>query len=143
MAVKKEIKKKASKVKKESKTIYAGFFIRLAAALIDGTILMVVGALLKKVLPFLGQPVFNTLLGAFYYIYLWVNMNGQTVGKRAMKIKIIREDGKPLTYQDAVLRYLGYIVSTIPLLLGYFWIIWDSKKQGWHDKIAKTYVVGQ
>jgi uncharacterized RDD family membrane protein YckC len=38
-------------------------------------------------------------------------------------------------------RYVGYIISTIPLCLGFLWVGFDSKKQGWHDKIAGTVVV--
>ncbi len=41
----------------------------------------------------------------------------------------------------AGLRYVGRIASTIPCLLGYFWMLWDSEKQTWHDKIATTVVV--
>jgi len=39
------------------------------------------------------------------------------------------------------LRYLGYYVSTIVLFLGFFWVAWDKKKQGWHDKMARTVVI--
>jgi uncharacterized RDD family membrane protein YckC len=141
MSKKKTKSKTVKKSRKTKKLSYALFLPRLLAALIDGVLLMVAGSALKRLIPFLDKSFFNTVLGALYYIVLWVNLKGQTVGKRVMELKIIREDGKPLTYQDALLRYLGYIVSVIPLFLGYFWIIWDDKKQGWHDKIAKTYVI--
>ena len=39
------------------------------------------------------------------------------------------------------MRYLAYLVSMLPLCFGFLWIAWDKKKQGWHDKIAKTYVI--
>jgi len=39
------------------------------------------------------------------------------------------------------LRYLGYVVATLPLLLGFFWVAWDPRCQGWHDKIAGTVVI--
>lgn len=120
---------------------YAGFGLRLVAALIDGVVMMVIGAALRKIMPFFAQPLFSTLTGALYSVLLWVNWNGQTVGKRVMGIKVVKENGKPLDYPEAVIRYLMYIVSLIPLGLGYFWVIWDEKKQGWHDKIAKTLVI--
>ena len=119
----------------------AGFGIRLAAGIIDMVIIVVCLGLLKSIMPFLTHPIFNTLAGALYSILLWVNWNGQTVGKRVMGIKVVKEDGSPVDYQTAVIRYLTYMVSTIPLFLGYFWVIWDEKKQGWHDKLAKTLVV--
>jgi uncharacterized RDD family membrane protein YckC len=44
-------------------------------------------------------------------------------------------------YGRALLRYIGRIVSTIPCLLGYFWMLWDGEKQTWHDKFAGSVVV--
>ncbi len=38
-------------------------------------------------------------------------------------------------------RYLGYFASTIPLCLGFLWIAFDKRKQGWHDKLAGTVVI--
>ncbi len=120
---------------------YAGFGVRFVATLIDGIILIIAQRFLVKIIPFFRRGIFSSLTGALYFILLWVNWNGQTVGKRAMGIKVVKENGKALDYKEAVLRYLGYIVSAIPLCLGFFWVLADDKKQGWHDKIAKTLVV--
>ena len=68
-------------------------------------------------------------------------MYGATVGKMVMKIKVVREDKKKLTYPDALLRGLASYLSAIVLCLGYLNMLWDGKKQTWHDKIAKTVVV--
>ena len=119
----------------------ADFGTRLVAVIIDALVLMAlaiaVGAIgLGKVYERL-----DFLVGAVYAIYFWVNRGGATVGKQVMKIKVVNEKGKTLSYGEAILRYLGYIVSAIPLGLGFLWVIWDDKKQGFHDKIAKTYVV--
>jgi len=48
--------------------------------------------------------------------------------------------GKP-TLKQWIIRYLGYFVSLIPFGLGYFWVAFDKKKQGFHDKLAKTVVI--
>ena len=56
------------------------------------------------------------------------------------KIVDAKTGQKPSTSQFIV-RYVGYILSMIPLFLGFFWIAWDSKKQGWHDKVAGTVVI--
>jgi uncharacterized RDD family membrane protein YckC len=51
------------------------------------------------------------------------------------------ETGQAVPGGRLVVRYLGYYVSIIPLLLGLIWVGFDAKKQGWHDKLAKTVVV--
>jgi uncharacterized RDD family membrane protein YckC len=51
-----------------------------------------------------------------------------------------RTGGKPSTRQF-IIRYLGYYVSMIPLMLGILWVGFDARKQGWHDKMAGTVVV--
>jgi uncharacterized RDD family membrane protein YckC len=56
-------------------------------------------------------------------------------------IKIVKTDGTPVTSVEALVRYIGYWASAIPLGLGFLWVAWDSGKQGWHDKIAGTCVV--
>ena len=126
-----------------------GFVPRLAAYLTDT---LVVGsssyliALLTIVLfnHLAGLEVF--LLGAWilgacaYYPFFWVR-SGQTPGKRLLHLKVVRRDGQPLSWGTAIARYLGYIVSALPLYLGFLWILWDRNKQGFHDKIAGTVVV--
>ena len=117
---------------------YAGSGERFVAFLIDAILLGIIGSVLNQVS---DTQIIGTIVGAAYCMYFWVKQDGQTLGKKAMKIKVVRVDGKQLDWMTAGLRYLGYIVSGIPLLLGYIWILFDGKKQGWHDKIASTYVV--
>lgn len=119
---------------------YAGFGVRFVAALIDTVILFTVGFVMGLVLGKTAQSI-SWIVGVIYYLYFWVNQNGATPGKKAMGIRVVRVDGQLLTYGTAFLRYIGYIVSGITLGIGYLWIIWDPKKQGFHDKIANTYVV--
>lgn len=80
------------------------------------------------------------LIEIAYFAGFWV-WRGQTPGKMAVGIKVIRTDSSPLTWQCALLRYLGYIVSAMILFIGFIWIAFDSRKQGIHDRIADTYVV--
>ncbi len=114
---------------------------RLVAYLIDFAVVtlffaFLVAAGMKEIPDFLAQTVM-----AFYFIILWVFWDGRTVGKKIMKIKIVTIEGKPITPGKAILRYLGYIISSLGAFLGFLWIIWDKNHQGWHDKIAKTLVV--
>jgi uncharacterized RDD family membrane protein YckC len=79
----------------------------------------------------------------FYYIYLPVKkLNGATLGKRALRIKIVKEDGSKLTQTDMIVREIvGKFVSGFAFDLGYIWALIDERSQTWHDKIAKTLVV--
>ena len=118
----------------------AGFGTRLAAALVDGVILGVIGAILSRI-GVLGS-VLNIVVGLGYFVYLEGSPSGQTVGKKLLGIRVVRFDtGGELGYGGAALRYVGRILSSIPCLLGYFWMLWDDQKQTWHDKIATTVVV--
>ena len=58
-----------------------------------------------------------------------------------MGVRIARINGQPLTIRRALLRYVGYWLSAIPLGLGFFWVLVDDRRQCWHDKLAGTYVV--
>ena len=82
----------------------------------------------------------SILISAGYFVIFWAT-TGQTLGKMAMGIKIVNIDGTPISWGKALLRYLGYIVSSLVLLIGFIWIAFDARRQGWHDKIAGTYVV--
>jgi len=65
-----------------------------------------------------------------------------TPGKIMMDIYIVDADTlRQPTFGRLILRYLGYYVSIFTLFLGFFWIGWDKRKQGFHDKIAKTVVI--
>lgn len=120
----------------------ASFGIRFVAALIDTILLGIVGYILGLILgPALGTVV-QLLLGLGYYAYLEGSPSGQTVGKKAMNIRVIDfSTGAPIGTTRGLIRYLGKLVSGIPCLLGYFWMLWDPEKQTWHDKIATTVVV--
>jgi uncharacterized RDD family membrane protein YckC len=83
----------------------------------------------------------SVLISAVYYIYFMTSTNGQTPGKKALGIRIIKKDRTTITFIDALLRnVIGYTLSGI-FQLGYIWAIFDGQKQGWHDKVAGTVVV--
>lgn len=80
------------------------------------------------------------LINVAYFAGFWAT-TGQTLGKMALGIKVISVDGSPVSWGKALLRYLGYIVSSLVVFLGFIWVAFDPQRQGWHDKIAGTYVV--
>ena len=67
---------------------------------------------------------------------------GQSAGMRILGIRIARVDGRPFTIKDAAVRHLvGYPLSVAAFFLGFLWMLWDPRQQGWHDKLARTIVV--
>ena len=132
---------------------YAGFWIRVGASIIDTVIVLIIilpiltavygktywldDSLVKGFWDFM----FSYLLPAVGVVLFWVYKSA-TPGKMATKLTIVdaKTGNKPSTGQF-VIRYLGYYVSTLPLLLGFIWVGIDKRKQGWHDKLAGTVVL--
>jgi uncharacterized RDD family membrane protein YckC len=119
----------------------AGFWTRFGGSLIDGVILFVIDLLLRVI--FKGAGGFVSLPVSLVYFTLFVGANrGQSPGMMAVGIRVISLDGSgSIGYGRALIRWFGGILSTIPLFLGFFWMLWDKEKQCWHDKLAKDVVV--
>jgi len=135
---------------------YVGFWKRLIACLIDAFIMTVIavplllaiygrsyvklaqeGGGIAGVWDFLIQYVLPTIAVIVFWRY-----RGATPGKMAISAKIVdaKTGGRPSTGK-LVVRYFAYLVSILPLFLGFVWIGIDKRKQGFHDKIAGTLVV--
>jgi len=151
---------------RESYTVdYAGFWIRLLALLIDILILAALNWGINTVWGLVAGTGWTTstadplaeealattaywginfaivfLLQLAYFIGFW-GWRGQTPGKMIMRVKIVRFDDSRIGWGGAVMRYLGYIISVVPFLTGLLWVAFDARRQGFHDKIADTYVV--
>lgn len=137
---------------------YGGFWRRLAATLIDSLLWGIVNLLLLYSL--YGPAYFKQMAGdygvgssgnielllewvlpALITVFCWVRFFG-TPGKLLLGCQVVDvRTGNPVGLSQALLRYFAYLVSLVPLGLGFLWIIWDKRKQGFHDKIAKTVVV--
>ncbi|HTD06676.1 RDD family protein [Undibacterium sp.] len=132
---------------------YVGFGPRLWASVIDTVLLTVV--LVVVLLGWFGMDqmrdgieltgwvslLFNYLVPAMIILAFWTAKSA-TPGKMAIGAKIVDADtGLPPSTKQHIIRYIGYFISTIPLCLGFFWILFDKRKQGWHDKLAGTVVV--
>ncbi len=149
---------------------YAGFWIRLAALMIDNIVLNIF--LGPIVIAMMGLMIRNQLLAncvissgsspcdssgmaavfyliffllgiiAFLYRILMTSKYGATIGKMVVGVRIVGHDYKKITFGRAFLReFLGKIVSGMVMDLGYLWVAFHPQKQGWHDMIADTYVV--
>lgn len=132
---------------------YVGFWARVGASLIDTVLLLIILLPLIYVVygptywaskSFIQGPfdfLVNYVLPAIVVIAFWIARQA-TPGKMAIGAKIVdSKTGHPASSGQLVGRYLGYYVSTIPLFLGIFWVAFDDRKQGWHDKLAGTVVV--
>jgi uncharacterized RDD family membrane protein YckC len=76
-------------------------------------------------------------------ILCW-RFRGATPGKMLVKARIVTAEGlaQPSTGR-LIGRFLAYFVSIVPAFLGFLWIAFDRRKQGWHDKLAGTVVIEQ
>jgi uncharacterized RDD family membrane protein YckC len=134
---------------------YAGFWIRVAASLIDSAlVLLILFPLLRGIYGeayfdpgrtgFIAGPadfLFSWVAPAVAVIAFWVARQA-TPGKMALSLRVVdASTGGPLTLRQSIVRYLGYYVSTIPFGLGLLWVAFDRRKQGWHDMLAGTVVI--
>jgi uncharacterized RDD family membrane protein YckC len=119
----------------------AGFWRRLVAVIVDGILVGIPVGLLYEAFTGAGY-VLGVVLAAVYFVFFEGGPSGQTFGKKSVGIRVVDlATGGPIGYARAVTRYLGRIVSSIPLYLGYLWMLWDAEKQCWHDKFAGSVVV--
>jgi uncharacterized RDD family membrane protein YckC len=127
---------------------YIGFWWRLFAAIVDVILMVilsiVVGLLMfgsERATPNLVHFLIDNVLPIGVLFLFWLRRQA-TPGKLMVHARIVdaRTGGDPRPGQF-VLRFLGYFVSGCVLGLGFIWIAFDPKKQGWHDKLASTIVV--
>jgi len=132
---------------------YAGFWIRFGALLIDLVIMMIVLyvplSLIYGEEYWVGDKLiygfWDVMLGYVvpfvWTIWFWLHYRG-TPGKMAMKLQIVdASTGGKMRTGQAIGRYFAYIISAVPLCLGFIWVGVDQRKQGWHDKLAGTVVI--
>ncbi len=140
---------------------YAGFWIRLGAYLLDSLIVgfvvlaIFIGILLVTLAaswatgttPTGGGSTADTVwnlirlvLYVGYFVYFWGM--GQTPAMRWLGLQVVDSTtGAPIGFGRAILRYVGYVLSVLVCYVGLIWAAFDPRKQGWHDKIARTVVI--
>ncbi|MGI8903345.1 MAG: RDD family protein [Solirubrobacteraceae bacterium] len=120
----------------------AGFWPRFGEYIIDSILLGVVNLVVDLVLKGGVGIALSIILDIAYYVSLEGGPSGQTLGKRALGIRVVSFDtGGQLGYPRALIRYIGKIISGLVIFIGYLWMIWDPEKQTWHDKMASSVVV--
>lgn len=132
---------------------YAGFWIRFAASIVDTIFLSAI--ILPILLAVYGKEYFQAtglVQGPVDFLLTWVFpiiavlvfwfAKSATPGKMLFSIKIVdAQTGAKPSVKHFIIRYLGYYVSMLPLFLGFIWVAFDKRKQGWHDKLAGTVVI--
>lgn len=137
---------------------YAGFWARCGAYIIDsvlGMAVIVPSLILAYSLHYLhgetGAGVAAAVISAFgswsastAAVILFWKYRQATPGKMVIAARIVdAESGLPPSTAQCIGRYLGYFLSLFAVGLGYLWIAFDRRKQGWHDKLAGTVVIQQ
>lgn len=139
----------------EKNVEYAGFWVRLVATIIDTLLLMAL--IFPLLVAIYGWAYFDAertgfIAGPADFIISWVapavavivfwRYKQATPGKMALSILITdATTGSAPSTGQCVGRYFAYLVSMVPLFLGFIWIAFDRRKQGWHDKLAGTVVI--
>ena len=128
----------------------AGLLRRLAALFYDALLLLaVLMAATALVLPLTGgeairnNPFYTTylfLVSFFFFAWSWIH-GGQTLGMRAWRLRVQRPDGRPITWGQALLRFLTAIASLLLAGAGWWWMLIDRRKRTWHDIYSESVVV--
>lgn len=140
---------------------YPSLIRRIAAMIYDGFLACALCIFVVAIMVFLrvqlGQPMATNEIAinarwqwptfitciislCLFFSFFWVK-NGQTLGMQAWKMKIVSKDSLPISWKQAILRYFLAWLSFGCFFIGYFWVLFDAKKQTLHDKLTKTYVI--
>ena len=133
---------------------YAGFWIRVVASIFDAILIMTITYPLLVMIygwsyfsvdsPLIQGPadfLISWIFPMVATIGLWMAIDA-TPGKIAIKARIVdARTGRKISFGQALLRYLCYFLSAIPLGLGFIWVAFDEKKRAWHDLLAGTVVI--
>ncbi len=135
---------------------YVGLVTRAIAFSIDAAIIDVVAIVvglgaalilsllhlphsLKVVLVAIGGVV-AVLWSVAYFVVFW-STTGQTPGNRVMRFRVVPAEGGRLKPRRAVVRFIGLVLAALPLFLGYVLILYDSRRRGFQDRLARTLVI--
>jgi uncharacterized RDD family membrane protein YckC len=142
---------------------YGGFWRRLGAFIVDLAMIFLLCAVMAA-MAYVGYKVglaahnrgvslgnasplvvLLTLAGLFLttaYFVLFHGMDGQTIGKVVFHLRVVGADRQRISYRRALLRWLGTVgLGMASIGLSLVWILWSREKRGWHDFLARTWVI--
>jgi uncharacterized RDD family membrane protein YckC len=129
------------------------FVTRAIAYVTDGVIVFGVGSLMFSIVMLLLRPVLSFNLAVFTHLMLFttafalyttyfVSVYGSTPGQSFYHLRVVDETGGPPTVGRAFLRWVGYLIGTLALFIGFLAALADPEGRAWHDRLAGTRVVG-
>ncbi len=143
----------------------AGFFSRFEAFVLDLVVLSIIElvgsafiqaflrffkltGVMQNVITYLQNSGFELISGSIifalfvigYFAFFW-SLVGFTPGKAVLGLRVVKHNGAKISFFRAIIRFFSYWISAIPIFLGFLWVLWDPKRQAWHDKIAGTQVL--
>lgn len=144
-----------------SQTHYGGFFRRACAFGIDTIVVFALSVIMffmcyvgykvglsahgrvlswEHSMPFLMLFTWGWIGLATAYFVVFHGIEGKTIGKWLLGLRVVAGDLGSITYRRALLRWIG-MVAFAPVLLGFLWVLWSREKRGWHDLLARTWVI--
>ncbi|MGE5216300.1 MAG: RDD family protein [Chloroflexota bacterium] len=143
--------------------LWGGFFRRLFACCIDVAVILLLCAVMG-VMAYIGYKVglsahdrsltlhnagplvsLLTLAGmglTTAYFVVFHGMDGRTIGKWLLGLRVVGADRQPIGYRQALLRWIGTVgLGAASFGLAFLWILWQPEKRGWHDFLARTWVI--
>jgi len=140
---------------------WGGFWRRVIAFAVDWVVLSVLSAFMcllcligykvglanhgrsvtwENAIPLISMMTWSSLSLATAYFVMFHGMDGKTIGKRMLRLRVVGSGQSAITYRRAFARWLA-MFAFAPFLVGFFWIILNREKRGWHDLIAGTWVI--
>lgn len=128
--------------KREESVVYAGFWVRVLASVIDGLILTLPLSIVEALF---GDE--STITLVLFFVLWWLYTSRMlssswkaTIGKKIVAIEVVDEQGNQLTFRGASFRFLYSMISYM-LILPILMMLFSERKQTLHDKMAKTIVL--
>jgi uncharacterized RDD family membrane protein YckC len=140
---------------------WGGFFRRLFAFLLDALVIVLLAAVMW-LLSYIGYKVglsghgraitwhnavplfflvtWAAIFLATIYFVVFHGGGGKTIGKWLLGLRVVGPEQSAIGYGRAFLRWVVMVILA-PLGLGFLWILWSSEKRGWHDYLARTWVI--
>ena len=140
---------------------WGGFFRRACAFVLDGIVILALSMIMfymcyigykvglsahgrtltwERSTPFIVLLTWGWIGLATAYFVIFHGLEGKTIGKWLLGLRVVGAERSAVTYRRAFLRWLG-LVGFAPVLLGFLWILWSREKRGWHDFLARTWVI--
>jgi uncharacterized RDD family membrane protein YckC len=130
---------------------YGGFWLRVVAYIIDAIVLSIPSAILGGIVGFSiiyngsgmagGTHLASVVIAWLYFALMESSQRGATLGKMAVGLRVVTDQGRRLSFANATGRYFAKFVSAIILGIGFIMVAFTERKRGLHDMIASTLVV--